>query len=119
MPNLDVLTTGVEVESQLTDVQKDVATFGERYIAQQDVHRRLALTAPVAGTVVDLGVHTIGGVVKPGDRIMEIVPTSLHERTPLFLGSPDDVDECEQFIQGRHPALQVDRRMTSAVRAGS
>ena len=63
-----------EVESQLTDVQKDVATFGERYIAQQDVHKRLVLTSPVAGTVVDLGVHTIGGVVKPGDRVMEIVP---------------------------------------------
>jgi HlyD family type I secretion membrane fusion protein len=35
---------------------------------------RGALRAPVAGTVVDLAFHTVGGVVKPGDRIMDIVP---------------------------------------------
>ena len=32
------------------------------------------LRAPVTGTVVDLAFFTIGGVVKPGDRVMDIVP---------------------------------------------
>lgn len=63
-----------EVETQLADVQKDVATLGEKEISQRDVHERLVLSAPVDGTVVDLAFHTIGGVVKPGDRIMDIVP---------------------------------------------
>lgn len=63
-----------EVEAQLSDVQRDVATLGERLTAQRDVHERLVLRAPVAGTVVDLAFHTIGGVIKPGDRIMDIVP---------------------------------------------
>lgn len=63
-----------EVETQLTDVQKDVANFGERLTAQRDTHSRLVLRAPVAGTVVDLAFHTIGGVIKPGDRIVDIVP---------------------------------------------
>jgi len=63
-----------EVETQLADVQRDAATLGEKNVAQRDIYERLILSAPVAGTVVDLAVHTIGGVVKPGDRIMDIVP---------------------------------------------
>jgi len=47
-----------------------------------------------------------GGAASDGlRRIMDIEPASLHERTPLFLGSSKDVSECEEFIQGRHPAL--------------
>lgn len=64
-----------EVEAQLAEVQKDVAVGGERLSAVRDAHRRLMLRAPVAGTVVDLAFHTVGGVVKPGDRILDIVPS--------------------------------------------
>jgi HlyD family type I secretion membrane fusion protein len=63
-----------EVEGQLTDVQKEVATLGERLTAQRDVHGRLVISAPVDGTVVDLAFHTVGGVVKAGERILDIVP---------------------------------------------
>src|SRR5690606_27901408 len=38
---------------------------------------RLELTrlrAPADGTVVGLAVHTVGGVVRPGERLMDIVP---------------------------------------------
>lgn len=63
-----------EVETQLAEVQRDVATLVERRVAQQDTFKRLVLRAPVAGTVVDLTFHTVGGVVKPGERIMDIVP---------------------------------------------
>ena len=56
-----------------------------------------------------------GGAASNGERrIMDIVPESLHERTPLFLGSPDDVRECEEFVQGRHPAIVADRRSNAA-----
>jgi protease secretion system membrane fusion protein len=63
-----------EVETQLTDVQKEVATLGERAAALRDTNTRLVLRAPVSGTVVELAYHTIGGVIKPGDRILDIVP---------------------------------------------
>ena len=63
-----------EVETLLAEVKKDVATLGERLAAQRDTYSRLVLRAPVAGTVVDLAFHTIGGVIKPGDRIVDIVP---------------------------------------------
>jgi fructose-1,6-bisphosphatase I len=40
-----------------------------------------------------------GGVASDGcRRIMGIVPTTLHERTPLFIGSSYDVRTCERFL---------------------
>ena len=56
-------------------------------------------------------VEEAGGMSSDGERrILELVPTSLHERTPLFLGSPQDVRECETFVQGRNPAITAERR---------
>lgn len=52
-----------------------------------------------------------GGAASDGQRrVMDITPGSLHERTPLYLGSADDVRECVEFINGRHPAIAADRR---------
>jgi len=52
-----------------------------------------------------------GGAASDGhQRIMDIVPTALHQRTPLFLGSLEDVRECEEFIQEKHPAITAERR---------
>jgi fructose-1,6-bisphosphatase I len=56
-----------------------------------------------------------GGAASDGEqRIMDIVPGTLHQRTPLFLGSPDDVRQCEEFVQGRHPAIVAERRSGAA-----
>jgi protease secretion system membrane fusion protein len=63
-----------EVETQLSEAQKELATQAERLTSLRDSFQRLAIRAPVAGTVVDVAVSTVGGVVKPGDRIMDIVP---------------------------------------------
>jgi fructose-1,6-bisphosphatase I len=43
-----------------------------------------------------------GGRASDGvNRILNIQPKSLHERTPLFLGSEEDVLMVEQFLQGK------------------
>lgn len=52
-----------------------------------------------------------GGAASNGcQRIMDLAPASLHQRTPLFLGSPLDVRECEQFIQEKHAGVGMNRR---------
>jgi fructose-1,6-bisphosphatase I len=52
-----------------------------------------------------------GGLATDGARrVMEIAPSALHQRTPLVIGSPRDVEECVAFIQGRHEGMRVDRR---------
>lgn len=63
-----------EVETQLTDVQRQIADYRERRIATQDELERVVLRAPVDGTIVDLSVHTVGGVVQAGQKILDVVP---------------------------------------------
>ena len=43
--------------------------------AVEDVFRRTEIRAPPDGTVVDLQVHTPGGVITPGERLHDIVPS--------------------------------------------
>ena len=63
-----------EVETQLAETQKEASVARERLVASKDIFERLVIKAPVSGAVVDLAFHTLGGVIKPGDKIMEIVP---------------------------------------------
>ena len=63
-----------EVEEQLAETQREETTLRERLTGQRDTHQRLVVRAPVPGKVVDIAFHTLGGVVKPGDRILDIVP---------------------------------------------
>ena len=43
-----------------------------------------------------------GGKASDGQRrILDIVPSSLHQKTPLFIGSEEDVKEAEDFLQGK------------------
>jgi fructose-1,6-bisphosphatase I len=46
-----------------------------------------------------------GAITAAGRRVLDLVPTKLHERTSVFLGSPQDLHEAEQFLLGTHPAL--------------
>ncbi len=47
-------------------------------------------------------VEQAGGYASDGhQRILEIQPESIHQRTPLFIGSYEDVKEAEAFLQGK------------------
>jgi fructose-1,6-bisphosphatase I len=47
-------------------------------------------------------IEQAGGRATDGfKRVLDIQPRSLHERTPLFLGSQEDVLTAEQFLQGK------------------
>ncbi len=63
-----------EVETQLAETQKEFASLSEQLQAQLDTVSKLSIKAPVSGVVVDLSATTIGGSIKPAERIMDIVP---------------------------------------------
>jgi HlyD family type I secretion membrane fusion protein len=70
-----------EVESQLTDAQRDVASLRERLVALDDELSRVEIRSPADGIVVGLNVHTIGGVIRAGEPILDLVP----EGDPLII----------------------------------
>lgn len=63
-----------EVETQMTDTQREVGTQSDRLLALREEFERTVIKAPTDGFVVGLEAHTLGGVIRPGDRIMDIVP---------------------------------------------
>jgi membrane fusion protein, type I secretion system len=65
-----------EVMKDLREAQDKEAELVEKTIAAQDLLKRVDLRAPTSGIVHQLSVHTIGGVIAPGEVVMEIVPES-------------------------------------------
>ncbi|MDO9461199.1 MAG: HlyD family type I secretion periplasmic adaptor subunit [Alphaproteobacteria bacterium] len=63
-----------EIARELRDVQAKITELRERMVAASDMLRRIDIVAPVSGTVMDLAVHTSGGVIGPGLPLMDIVP---------------------------------------------
>jgi epimerase transport system membrane fusion protein len=63
-----------EVAQELRDTQAKLFDLRERIRALEDTAVRTEVKAPASGAVVGLAVHTIGGVVTPGGRILDIVP---------------------------------------------
>ena len=65
-----------EVMKDLREAQDKGAELVEKTIAAHDLLKRVDLRAPTNEIVHQLSVHTIGGVITPGEVVMEIVPES-------------------------------------------
>jgi len=64
-----------EVRTQLSDYRKEADAHAARLAAQRFELGNVEVKAPADGTVVNLAVFTNGGVVPPGFKLMEIVPS--------------------------------------------
>lgn len=63
-----------EVETQLSDVSREVQADGQKLLAVAADLERTRIRSPADGQVVGLAVQTTGAVVQPGQRLMMIVP---------------------------------------------
>ncbi len=63
-----------DVENELTRVNLEAQADAERYRAALADLQRTEIRAPAAGQVVGLAVQTVGAVIQPGQKLMDIVP---------------------------------------------
>ncbi|MDR3437638.1 HlyD family type I secretion periplasmic adaptor subunit [Telmatospirillum sp.] len=63
-----------EVGKDLIETRSKLSELAERKIAAVDQLKRIDIRAPQSGHVHQLSVHTVGGVITPGEQIMLIVP---------------------------------------------
>ena len=63
-----------EVETQFSDTRRDSMTAAERYRTAREDFRRTVIRASVDGLVNGLSALTVGSVVSPAVRLMDIVP---------------------------------------------
>ena len=63
-----------EVDSEMAKVRMDVDANAEKFKAYGDEFDRTEVRSPVAGQVVGLQFQTVGSVVQPGQKILDVVP---------------------------------------------
>jgi len=89
-----------DIATELREVQTNIPTYAEKLQAAEDVLRRIVITAPQAGIVTGLAVHTKGGGVSPGATLMEIVPQDDRLIVEARV-SPHDIDEVHAGLEAR------------------
>ena len=81
-----------DVVKELGENQGKEAELVLRGVAARDLLDRIDIRAPTSGIIHQLSAHTIGGVIRAGDSIMEIVPDSDDLQIEARL-QPNDIDQ--------------------------
>ena len=92
-----------EVATDLRETQGKVSEFVERKVAAEDQLKRIDLRSPQDGVVLQLAVHTIGGVITPGEQVMQIVPVTDDLTVEAHI-APQDID---QVTMGQNAILRL------------
>lgn len=65
-----------EVESQLADVTREALSDSGKFLALQDELARTEIRSPASGQIVALANQTVGGVIAPGQKLLDVVPAN-------------------------------------------
>jgi HlyD family secretion protein len=85
-------TTQSEILSQLQATNEQLAQAEQERSAALDRVQRLEIRAPRTGYVHELAIHTVGGIIGPGQPLMQIIPAN----DPLIVSAkirPSDIDQ--------------------------
>jgi len=94
-----------EVETDLANVLREVQSDAEKLAAVKNDLERTEIRSPATGQVIGLAVQTVGGVIQPGQKLMDIVP----EDAALLLEARID----PHFIDRVHAGLKTDVRFNA------
>lgn len=92
--NAMIASTQQERHQDLRTVDARLAELAPQLAGARERLELTRLRAPVDGVVVGLAVHTVGGVIAPGERVMDIVP----QGGELIIEAqvrPEDADDLE------------------------
>ncbi len=103
-----------QVVAELRQAESQVAELAERIRASTDILERTEIRAPQNGVVADLQIHTPGGVIAPGEDILDLVP----ENDDLIVEAqvrPEDIDVVHLGLLAQVQLTAFNRRTTPAV----
>jgi len=69
------LKFGREAQEQLNELELSIARAQELLVSASSQQTRTTIRSPITGIVKNIRSTTIGGVVKPGEALMDIVPS--------------------------------------------
>ncbi|MBU1211672.1 MAG: HlyD family type I secretion periplasmic adaptor subunit [Alphaproteobacteria bacterium] len=100
-----------EMADEYRDTRTKLDDAAERLKAASDVDKRLTITAPVRGVVIKLHYHTPGGVVGPGEKIMDILPIDEKLLVEAFV-RPQDIDRVRRGLAADLRLSALNQRTT-------
>ncbi|KUO58236.1 MAG: hypothetical protein APF80_03085 [Alphaproteobacteria bacterium BRH_c36] len=100
-----------EMADEYRDTRTKLDDAAERLKAARDVDKRLTITAPVRGVVIKLHHHTPGGVIGPGEKIMDILPTDEKLLVEAFV-RPQDIDQVRRGLTADLRLSALNQRTT-------
>ena len=78
-----------QVLNDLSDAEKKVAELSQDLIKAERKTEEQVLRSPIDGTVQQLAVHTVGGVVTPAQQLMVIVPADSRLEVEAMISNRD------------------------------
>ncbi|MES1201640.1 MAG: HlyD family type I secretion periplasmic adaptor subunit [Pseudomonadota bacterium] len=90
----EIAATQQDRSQELRKVEARILEVAPQLANARAQLERTRLRAPTDGTVVGLAIHTVGGVIRPGERVMDIVPTG-QELIVEAQVRPEDADDLE------------------------
>lgn len=94
-----------EAARDLEESRRRIPDLQVRLVPAQDAVTRLTVTAPVSGQVMNLKIHTAGGVVGPREPLLDIVPNDQRLVVEAHV-QPLDIDDV-------HPGQDVEIRLSA------
>lgn len=86
-----------------SEVQKRLFDLQQQLLPYLDARERLTISAPVDGEVVALQVHSRGGVISPGQPLLDIVPKD----SPLIVECRIQVNDVTHVFKGQSADVQL------------
>lgn len=105
---------GTEVVQQLRETRARAYELSQRLTAAEDRMGRTEIRSPLAGVVVGLQVHTIGGVIGAGQPLLDVVPAN-DKLVIHAMVNPLDIDQIEVGLPASVWLSAVNRRTQSAL----
>lgn len=90
------------IAADLRDVDSRLGDVLPKWAAARDQLSRTEIRAPATGAVIGLSVFTPGGVIAPGQKLMDIVP----ERAPLRIEAQIAVDDADDLRVGQQTLVR-------------
>ncbi|MCK5494908.1 MAG: HlyD family type I secretion periplasmic adaptor subunit, partial [Hyphomicrobiaceae bacterium] len=103
-----------QVARELREIDARIGEFVERKVAAEVELKRIDIRAPQAGVVHQLSVHTVWGVISPGETLMLIVPRADNLTVEAKVG-PTDIDQLHLGQTARLRFSALNQRTTPEI----
>jgi HlyD family type I secretion membrane fusion protein len=98
-----------DLSEQIRSHEAELFELEQQIIKAQDILDRTRILSPIDGTVVNLQVHSLDGVINAGQSVMEIVPSDDELIVEVFL-EPEDIDDVSVGLPADIRFTSVNRR---------